>query len=118
MKTKDLSSEYEYRLCRHNGFRTQWYESTIDSQPDVWHTYTMMNNTNRWAKLPEPHQALINYAASVMRAKFPEKTEDELYRAEGVIATLVKSRRRKDKRYWTLNVKELELQLKRVEVLS
>lgn len=74
--------------------------------------------TNRWAKLPEPHQALINYATSVMRAQFPEKSEDELYRAEGVIATMVRSKRRKDKRYWTLNVKELNLQLKRIEVLS
>ena len=78
----------------------------------------MMNNTKRWAKLPEPHQALINYAASVMRAKFPEKTEEELHRAEGQLAIMVKSRRRKDKRYWTLSVKELELQLERVEALS
>ena len=71
--------------------------------------------TNRWAKLPEPHQALISYDASVMRAKFPEESEDELYRAEGVIAMLVKSRRRANKRIWTLDVTELDLHLERVQ---
>jgi hypothetical protein len=73
---------------------------------------------NRWVKLPEQHQALIQYAASVMRSKFSDKTEEELHRAEGQLALMVKSRRRGTKRYWTLNVPELDLQLKRVEVLQ
>jgi hypothetical protein len=71
------------------------------------------DTSNRWAKLPEPHRALVCYAASVMRTKFPEKTENELYRAESVLATSVKSRRRGTTRIWTLNVPELGLTLER-----
>jgi hypothetical protein len=74
-------------------------------------------NTNRWAKLPEPHRALINYAASVMRDKFPTKTEDEYYRAESQLATSIHSKRRGSKRTWTLNVPELDLKLERVETV-
>lgn len=73
--------------------------------------------TNRWAKLREPHRALVNYAAGVMRAQFPEKSEEELYRAEGRLATMVRSRKRGNRRIWTLNVSELNLKLERVEVL-
>ena len=73
--------------------------------------------STRWAKLPEPHQALIHYAASVMRQTYTDKTEEELYRAESVLATSVRSRRRGAKRIWTLDVPELNLKLKRVEVL-
>jgi len=75
------------------------------------------DTSNRWVKLPEPHRSLITYAASVMRAKFPEKNEDELRRAEGVLATMVRSRKIVSKREWTLNVPELGLNLKRTEVL-
>lgn len=73
---------------------------------------------NRWAKLPEPHRALINYAAAVMREKFPPKSEDEYRRAESRLATSVRSYRRGPKRFWTLVVPELGLKLQRAEVLG
>lgn len=75
------------------------------------------DTSNRWAKLPEPHRALIVYAAAIMRAQFPDKTEEDYYRAESVLATSVRSRRRGSKRTWTLNVPDLGLELERVEVL-
>ena len=74
----------------------------------------MKDSTERWAKLPEPHRALIHYAAAVMRDKFPWRTEEEYYRAESVLATSVRSRKRGNKRIWTLNVPELDLKLERV----
>jgi hypothetical protein len=74
--------------------------------------------TKRWAKLPQHHQALIHYAASVMRDKFAAIPEEELHRAEGNLAMMVKSRRRGFIRTWTLVVPELGLNLKRVETLT
>jgi hypothetical protein len=76
------------------------------------------DTANRWAKLPEPHRALINYAASVMREKFPTKTEDEYHRAESRLATSVRSKRRGSKRTWILVVPELGLNLERVETVQ
>lgn len=73
---------------------------------------------NRWAKLPASHQALIAEAVLVMHNMFPNKTEEEYHRAESVIATCVRSRKRGTKRIWTLVVSELNFDSQITEALS
>jgi hypothetical protein len=74
---------------------------------------TTMNT--RWAKLPEPHRSLIADGIGIVRIMHPNKTEEEYHRAEGKLATWVKSSKRGDKRIWTLTIGQVKLQ--RTEVL-
>jgi hypothetical protein len=71
--------------------------------------------SNRWAKLPEMHQSLIEEGMHVVRVMYPNKTEDEYRRAEGKLATWVTNKKRGDKRIWTLKI--AQARMKRVEAL-
>ena len=52
-----------------------------------------------------------------VRARFPEKSEDDYRRAESTLKTSVKRIRRGTKITWSLSIPELNLMLTRVETL-
>lgn len=68
--------------------------------------------------LTEQHRALVAYAMSVVRDKFPGKTEDEYRRAESTLKTSVKRIRRGNKVHYTLSIPELNLMLARTETVE
>ena len=68
--------------------------------------------------LTEQHRALVAYAMSVVRDKFPDKTEDEYRRAESTLKTSVKRMRRGNKIHYTLSIPELNLMLARTETVE
>ena len=63
------------------------------------------------------HIALVDAAMTEVRARFPEKSEDDYRRAESTLKTSVKRIRRGTKITWSLSIPELNLMLTRVETL-
>lgn len=60
---------------------------------------------------------LVSYAMSIVRAKFPNKPEEDYRLAESRLKTSIKRMRGGSKIHYTLSVPELNLMLARIEVL-